>query len=240
MLHNSLLCNIEGGFSYLKLYLRANLADLHPTDTFIVPLIQECNAMRLADNPDKGRKVWLSQDEVNRLMSTTEDTEKRIAFRLMAESGLRTKEALRATPNDVQPMDGDADGFKLRVWEGKGDKYRETWLPDNLAETIRVYADMADLAADEPLITVTRQTIQRWMRSARETCEAETDNEGWQHLTAHDLRRTWGTRAVEAGISPTVVMQAGGWDDFETFQEHYLGVHSDEVIAREAKKLASA
>lgn len=195
--------------------------------------------MRLEDNPEKGRKVWLSGQEVDRLMNTTDDTEKRIAYRLMVDCGLRTKEVLRATPNDVQPMDGDIDGFKLRVWEGKGDKYRETWVPGDLAESIRIYADMADKQPDEPLINTTRQTIQRWIQRARSALEAETEDEGWQYLTAHDLRRTWGTRAIEADMSPTVVMQAGGWDDFKTFQEHYMGVHSDAVVAREAAKLTA-
>ena len=197
--------------------------------------------MRLEDNPDKGRKVWLSQQEAERLMNTVEDTQKRIAFRLMAEAGLRTKEVLRVTPNDVQPMDGEQNGagYKLRVWEGKGDKYRETWLPGDLAETIRVYTDVSgrDVEPNEPLVNVTRQTIQRWVRAARETLEQETGDEGWQYLSAHDLRRTWGTQAIESGVLPTVVMQAGGWDDFKTFQKHYMGQHGDKVVAREAAKV---
>jgi integrase len=194
--------------------------------------------MRLEDNPDKGRKVWLSKNEIGQLMNAVEDTQKRIAFRLMAEAGLRTKEALRAKPADVKPLDDeDSDGYKLRVWEGKGDKYRETWLPSALAESIRIYADMDDLDSDERLINVTRQTIQRWVRAARETLAEETGDEGWQYLSAHDLRRTWGTQAIEAGVLPTVVMQAGGWDDFKTFQKHYMGQHGDNVVAREAAKV---
>lgn len=195
--------------------------------------------MRLDDNPEKGRKVWLSNDDVDRLMSVVEDTEKRIAYRLMVESGLRTKEVLRARPKDVRPLDGDSDGYKIRVWEGKGDKYRETWLPNDLAETIRVYADMGDLDPDDELVTVERQSLQRWIRRDRETLAEETGDDGWENLTAHDYRRTWGTQAIEANMAPTVVMQCGGWDDFETFQEHYMDVHSDSVIGREASKVLS-
>lgn len=96
---------------------------------------------------------------------------------------------------------------------------------------------MAGLDGDDPLIDTTRQTIQRWVQSARETLAESTGDEGWQYLTAHDLRRTWGTQAIEAGVLPTVVMQAGGWDDFKTFQEHYMGVHGDRVVSREAAKV---
>jgi len=195
--------------------------------------------MRLEDNPDEGRKVWLTESEVDRLTNAVDDTERRIAIRLMADSGLRTKEVLRARPADVRPMDGEQDGagYKLRVWEGKGDKYRETWLPDDLAESIRIYADMAGLDDDDPLVDTTRQTIQRWVRSAREQLAESTGDEGWGYLTAHDLRRTWGTQAIEAGVLPTVVMQSGGWDDFKTFQKHYMGKHGDRVVAREAAKV---
>ena len=193
--------------------------------------------MRIADNPDKGRRVWLTESEVEQLMNVVEDTEARIGFRLMADSGLRTKEVLRTRPADVQSLDGDSAGYKLRVWEGKGDKYRETWLPDDLAESIRIYADMADLEPEDELISMSRRTLLRRLESAREALEAETGDEGWQYLSAHDLRRTWGTKAIEAGIVPTVVMQCGGWDDFKTFQDHYMGVHGDQVIAEEASKV---
>ena len=194
--------------------------------------------MRLEDNPSKGRKVWLSETEVDRLAGEVEDTQRRIAFRLMVDCGLRTKEVLRARLADVRPMDGDdSEGFKLRVWEGKGDKYRETWIPDDLAESVRIYADMADLNPDDVFVDVTRQTLQRWVRATRDALRDETGDEGWSYLSAHDLRRTWGTRAIEAGVLPTVVMQAGGWDDFRTFQKHYMGVHGDRVVSREAAKV---
>ena len=84
---------------------------------------------------------------------------------------------------------------------------------------------------------MSRRTLQRWVTAARETLAEDTSDKGWTYLSAHDLRRPWGTRAIEAGVLPTVVMQAGGWDDFRTFQKHYMGVHGDKVVAREAAKV---
>lgn len=97
------------------------------TEAFVDALVEKWST-RLEDNPDKGRKVWLTETEVNRLMTAVDDTERHITLRLMADSGLRTKEVLRARPADVRPMDGEQDGagHKFRVWEGKGDQYRET------------------------------------------------------------------------------------------------------------------
>lgn len=195
--------------------------------------------MRLEDNPDEGRKVWLSESEVDRLTNYVEDPETRIALRLMVECGLRTKEVMRTRPADVRDIDGDSDGYKLRVWEGKGDKYRETWIPEDLAESIRMFVSMSerDIDPEDALLGMSRRTLQRRIESAREELEAETGDEGWQFLSAHDLRRTWGTQAIEAGVIPTLVMQAGGWEDFKTFQKHYMGVHSDSVLAQEASKI---
>ena len=195
--------------------------------------------MRLEDNPDEGRKVWLSESEVDRLMNHVEDPETRIALRLMVECGLRTKEVMRTRPADVRDIDGDSEGYKLRVWEGKGDKYRETWIPEDLAESVRMFVSMSerDIEPGDALLGMSRRTLQRRIESAREDLEAETGDEGWQYLSAHDLRRTWGTQAIEAGVIPTLVMQAGGWEDFKTFQKHYMGVHSDSVLAQEASKV---
>ena len=195
--------------------------------------------MRLEDNPDEGRKVWLSESEVDRLMNHVEDPETRIALRLMVECGLRTKEVMRTRPADVRDIDGDSEGYKLRVWEGKGDKYRETWIPEDLAESVRMFVSMSerDIEPGDALLGMSRRTLQRRIESAREDLEAETGDEGWQFLSAHDLRRTWGTQAIEAGVIPTLVMQAGGWEDFKTFQKHYMGVHSDSVLAQEASKV---
>lgn len=71
-------------------------------------------------------KVWLSENEVDRFMRAAEDTEQQIAFGLGARCGLRSGEWLDVTPRGV--VDTDV-GTMLRVWEGKGDMFRETPIP---------------------------------------------------------------------------------------------------------------
>jgi len=56
-------------------------------------------------------------------------------------------------------------------------------------------------------------------------------------MTPHDRRRTWGHLTLEAEVLPSVLMQWGGWSDYETFQRHYLGKHSESVQDREAGKV---
>jgi len=77
-------------------------------------------------------KVWLSQDEVEQLLETADNTEQRIAFALGARCGLRSHEVLDVAPENI--VDTDA-GTMLRVWHGKGDKFRETPVPRDLATT---------------------------------------------------------------------------------------------------------
>ncbi|UTF52812.1 hypothetical protein NGM29_13625 [Natronosalvus rutilus] len=77
-------------------------------------------------------KVWLSQAEVAQLLEAATDTQQRLSYSLGARCGLRSHEILDVSPEDV--VDTDA-GTMLRVWHGKGDKFRETPVPRDLATT---------------------------------------------------------------------------------------------------------
>lgn len=79
--------------------------------------------------------------------------------------------------------------------------------------------------------------MNRWVKRAAEELAAEKGDDGWFDVTFHDLRRTWGTRMLEDSVLPSVVMWHGGWDDWETFHEHYLGEFSPEALRRERRKV---
>lgn len=91
--------------------------------------------------------------------------------------------------------------------------------------------------SNEPLVNVDGTTVYRWVQKAAETLQAETGDDGWAYVDVHDLRRTWGTALLEQGVLPSVVMAWGGWRDWETFREHYLGEFSPEAIKRERSKV---
>lgn len=50
-------------------------------------------------------KVWLSQNEVEQLLETADDTQKWIAFALGARCGLRSHEVLDVAPEDIVDTD---------------------------------------------------------------------------------------------------------------------------------------
>jgi integrase len=196
--------------------------------------------MRLDDYPERdGKRVWLSQsdenDEVAALIDEAESPEQEIAFRLGAQAGLRREEIASVTTNDFTHA---PDGF-VRVWNdyAKRGKYRETPIPEQLASSVRTLAYERD--PDEPVVGVEPNSIYRWVKRAGERRYAATGDEGWTYLDVHDLRRTWGGHLLwDCGVLPAVVMSFGGWEDWETFRDHYLGEMSPAAAERERKKIS--
>jgi integrase len=192
--------------------------------------------MNLEDYDGKdGMKVWLSESEVETLLDQFDDTEKRIAVGLGARCGLRSDEVLRVAPDHVADTDA---GTMLRVWSSaKTDHYRETPIPPNLATTIRTVGDVRDAPTDEPVVKVSTRTLRRWMSRATEELRETTGEPGWEYVGFHDLRRTWATSLRSADVDAMVVCDWGGWDDLDTFLDHYRGTHSPEAQRREREKV---
>ena len=191
--------------------------------------------LRQHDKTDE-KKVWLSESEVDLLLRSAKDTQRQIAFALGARCGLRSHEVLQVAPKDV--VDTDA-GMMLRVHHGKGDKYRETPIPENLATQIRTVDDVRDEPASAPIIEVTNtNSLRYWIKRTRDDLIEETGEDGWEHLSFHDLRRTWATSLAAKDVDPLLVCDWGGWNDLETFLDHYRGTYSPEAQRREREKVS--
>ncbi|MFB6196986.1 MAG: site-specific integrase, partial [Halobacteriaceae archaeon] len=87
--------------------------------------------MRLKDYDEReGKRVWLSESEIGLLLDHyREKREERAASILMGRCGLRRREVVDVTPADLVSTD---HGQVVRIWSGKGDKYREVPAPDEL------------------------------------------------------------------------------------------------------------
>ncbi|NLV14428.1 tyrosine-type recombinase/integrase [Haloarcula argentinensis] len=192
--------------------------------------------MNLENYDDQeGMKAWLSEQEVQQLLDQFDDTEKRIAVSLAVRCGLRSAEVLDIAPEHV--VDTDA-GTMLRVWKSaKTGEYRETPVPPNLATTIRTVGDVREGPIDAPLVDATTRTLRRWMDRATSDLLEDTGDDGWQFVGMHDLRRTWATSLRSADVDAMVVCDWGGWDDLQTFLDHYRGTHTPEAQLREREKV---
>lgn len=189
--------------------------------------------MRMKDYDERdGKRVWLSEKEIQQLLDAAPDNaEQQFALTLAARCGLRRKEIVDITPSDL--VDNQT-GHVVRVWAGKGDKYREVPAPNALLQlALGMGRD-----PDEAFVSVDPSTIYDWVQRARERMHAETGDEGWLYVGPHDLRRSWGVRLLEAGVLPSVVMEWGGWEDWTTFRNHYLAEFSPEALRRERGKIS--
>ena len=192
-------------------------------------------AMNVVDHPDyDGKKVWLSDDEVEQLLDTPESSERRIAFELAVRCGLRSAEVIDVTADHVLETDA---GDMLQVPEGKGDKYRETPLPKPLKRDINLMDEMADNDGETVISVSTTQSLRNWIKDARETLMEQTDDDRWRFVSMHDLRRTWATGLASSEVDPLIVCQWGGWSDLETFLDHYNGKYKPEAQKRERNKV---
>lgn len=191
--------------------------------------------MRLDDYTEKdGKRVWLTVDEIDKLAEEVVTPEQKVAVMLGGRAGLRRSEIVSVTPNDIEH---GPDGF-VRIWSdySKRDKYREAPIPDRLKYMIEPMVHEKD--SDEPVVDVSGTTVYRWVQKYASVLEEKTGDEGWQYLDVHDLRRSWGGHLLwDCGVLPTVVMEFGGWTDWDTFAEHYMGEITPRAQERERSKI---
>jgi Site-specific recombinase XerD len=189
--------------------------------------------MRLKDYHEKdGKRVWMSSDEVQLLIDNvdTSHPEMKAALLLAWRCGLRRNEIVNVTPTDLR---SNGTGQVVRVWAGKGDKYREPPAPPVITELVLGM----NKSPDEPIVTVNDSTIYDWVQRAANRCRAQTGDEAWAFVGPHDCRRTYGVLALEHGVLPSVVMSYMGHESWEIFKEHYLSEFSVEGLRRQRKKI---
>jgi len=184
-----------------------------------------------------GRKCWLSRDEVDLLLSKASKMGMReeIALSLGARCGLRASEVVGVKPRNIDEHDVVGARLEVEAEVSKTSQSREVPLPSELKYAIRAHTD--GYAPDELIVDVTTRTVERWVSRAAERCQAETENNRWAYLGPHDLRRTWGTQLVEQDVEPGLIMSWGGWSDWSTFREHYLGAYSPEREREQIEKV---
>jgi integrase len=178
-------------------------------------------------------KVWLSLEELQRLISHPDDTEEQIVYGLGGTCGLRSHEILQVRPSNVKDTDM---GLMVAVPEGKGEKYREVPIPERLATQIKTIGDVR--SSDQPVVSIsTTRGIRKWIESTRRELAEETGNNDWLELTLHDLRRTWANQLSSCDVDALLVLEWGGWNDMDTFLDHYNGAYTPEGQRRERQKV---
>ncbi|WP_157964852.1 hypothetical protein [Halorubrum sp. 48-1-W] len=156
------------------------------------------------DEDEAGKKVWLSRTDVDRLVDTADDTEKRVAFELGARCGLRSAEILEVASQDVVvDVAEQYVEFRRVHWAdlrrrglcapptgGRGPSAREL-EPIRLAESVRdLFAMLLDgsLGADSSPPYYSRDTHRRGSRyRASRFASASIRTSDRASWTAHPL-----------------------------------------------------
>ncbi len=177
-----------------------------------------------------GYRIWLDLEETDQLLAAADSREERIAFALGVRSGLRVQEIVDVEAKDVVSTSA---GPRVRVWHSKGKAYRETPTTKDILAMAETVADLQ--GPETPLVDHSTRWVQRHLDGV--TGELAEDDEMWAHVTPHDLHRTWATLLSADINDPLLIMDFGGWEDIETFLEHYRGSYSPAVQRRELSKV---
>jgi integrase len=185
------------------------------------------------------KKCWLTTDEYQALRRTTTAYRDELIVRLGGEVGLRSFEIPQITPQHPRREVINDDSYHfLRVPEGKdttgnGGKPRDAYLPRGVERDLHRYQRAEDIAGDDAYIDLTRRSVQRIVKTIAEQTADRTGDDDFQHVSSHDLRRYFAhTCLVEKRMNPRVVMEIGGWDDYQSL-EPYLNKPSPETIVGE-------
>lgn len=114
----------------------------------------------------------------------------------------------------------------------------ETWLPVDVEATINRYVQSEEIARDEPLVDVTKRTVQNWVANGAERAGRETEDPDYERVSTHDLRRCWANHLlVEEHVSPRIVMALGGWSSYDAI-EPYLAAPTEQNIIEQMSEVA--
>ena len=187
---------------------------------------QNKSRMVRVDDSEARPKCWLNQSELDRIERAAgrHDWTREVAVQLMARTGLRASEV--TYPGDAElwwSEEGDCWRFEVRGKNTKGGErtMRDAWMPDDLADDLRKYARERDLSPSDPWVDASTDSVRRWVRDARESVAADTDDERWLSVSAHDLRRSWATyHLVEREVDVRTMMAIGGWSSYQAIEPY--------------------
>jgi len=191
------------------------------------------------DDSDSEVKCWLTYDrELNRVeeKAREQDWEQEIAVQLMCRVGCRASGVLSAKPQNLR-WNSEGEYWELTI-KGKNTKggektVRDAYVPERVKENLDRYQSERGIQSDQPYVDVSVSTVRRWVREITNAIANESGSSRWEHVSSHDLRRSWANHhLVEEGVNVRVMMEIGGWSSYDAI-EPYLGKPTASKIAQE-------
>ncbi len=179
-------------------------------------------------------KVWLTRDDVRKFRRIAVSDRDQIIIDLGSKVGLRSFEIPQVKPNGISRTD-DGDHYRIHVPRGKdtadgNGKPRDAYLPSAVETKLFQYQRDTDIADDDPFIDIKPRSVRAAVKRLTEVAADEYDNDDWEAVSSHDLRRHYAQRMlVNENMNPRVLMAVGGWNLFQAI-EPYLNEPTDSVV----------
>ena len=160
---------------------------------------------------EKKLPVVLSLDEVQRLISVTNNIKHRAILMLAYSAGLRLMEVLQIKPKDI-----DSQRMQIRVIQGKGKKDRYTILSQKTLETLRTYYKLE--RPTEFLFepngnkgkALSETTLNHIVKKSAQKAGIKKD------ISFHTLRHCFATHLLESGVNIRQIQQFLGHTSLKT------------------------
>lgn len=177
--------------------------------------------------------VALTGPQVERLLAAAQNARDRALLVLMADAGLRVGEVVRLQERDLVT---DAGRPVVIVRDGKGGKSRKVALTLRAVELAGQYLEEGSRVAgvSKPLIQALRARGTGLTERHVSRLVAEvTMQAGLPAISPHDLRRTFATRALQAGCPLPLVQAEMGHGELSTTAGYYVPGPRGMMVLRE-------
>jgi integrase len=174
---------------------------------------------------DRARNRYLSFAEVDRLLNAA-DPEFRLLLRGALETGARYGELTR-----LRCADYNIDAGTIHIAESKSGRDRHIVLSENGQAFFRQL--VAGRSGSEPIFGKVWAASQQVRRMKRLCARAKIE----PHVGFHQLRHTWASHAVMAGMPMPVVAKNLGHVDTRMVETHY-GHLAPSYVAEQVRKFA--
>jgi site-specific recombinase XerD len=158
------------------------------------------NPIMNVDPPKVHRRILpsLSNIELQRLLSQTNNPKHKAIIALLADSGMRLSEVTNVKVGDI-----DWATNTISIW-GKGSKQRKAPFTDSTGQLLRLYIQYPN---SKNIWNMTRRGIQSMLKDYQEKSGLPCN--------AHMFRRTFASNLHRKGVDVEHIMRLGGWETLD-------------------------
>ncbi|MEZ4682207.1 MAG: tyrosine-type recombinase/integrase [Caldilineaceae bacterium] len=190
--------------TFLNYCVRDELLDRSPFDKVKMP------------QQEQRLPVVLTDDEVRRALHMVKPQRNRLIVRFILDSGVRAAELLALNVGDIEMATG-----VVVVRLGKQQKERLTAIGGRTRKEVKRYLiERGHPSSHEPLIASTTTGARLSMPGLMGAFRKMQGQTGIDHLTAHALRRTMATRAMENGANEYILARMLGHSDLQMLKRY--------------------